>query len=202
MSERPQISEPPAEQYAVADEALLAALRAGDPSAGDELVRRYTRILLGYLHRLTGSASAAEDLHQQTWLSAMEHLDRFDDRSNRGFKAWLFRIATNKANDYWRSRARQRRLDEGLRAESLGADSAPDSSEPLRRSEDVRRLQEAIEHLPEAQRQVVCLRFYSDMKFVDIAELLGCPLNTALGRMHKALLKLRQMMETDTGAHG
>lgn len=198
MSERPQMTEPPAEQYALADEALLAALRSGDSSAGDELVRRHTRALLGYLHRLTGSASAAEDLHQQTWLSAMEHLDRFDDCSSRGFKAWLFRIATNKANDYWRSRARQRRLDEGLRAETV--DVEPDSSEPLRRSEDVRRLQEAIAHLPEAQRQVVCLRFYSEMKFVDIAQLLGCPLNTALGRMHKALLKLRQMMENDSGA--
>jgi DNA-directed RNA polymerase specialized sigma24 family protein len=39
------------------------------------------------------------------------------------------------------------------------------------------------------------LRYYSDLKFVEIAEMLGCPLNTALGRVHKAILKLRQVME-------
>ena len=49
----------------------------------------------------------------------------------------------------------------------------------------------AIAQLPESQRQVLMLRYYSEMKFVDIAVLLGCPLNTALGRMHKAMLKLK-----------
>jgi RNA polymerase sigma-70 factor (ECF subfamily) len=53
----------------------------------------------------------------------------------------------------------------------------------------------AIEKLPENQRQVLMLRYYSNLKFVEIAELLGCPLNTALGRMHKAMIKLRQLME-------
>jgi RNA polymerase sigma-70 factor (ECF subfamily) len=44
---------------------------------------------------------------------------------------------------------------------------------------------------------VLLLRYYSDLKFVEIAELLGCPLNTALGRMHKAMIRLRQSMEMD-----
>jgi RNA polymerase sigma-70 factor (ECF subfamily) len=58
------------------------------------------------------------------------------------------------------------------------------------------KLQQALQQLPENQRQVLLLRFYSDMKFVEIAEVLGCPLNTALGRVHKAILKLRQLMGT------
>ena len=49
--------------------------------------------------------------------------------------------------------------------------------------------------LPESQRQVLLLRYYSNLKFVEIADMLGCPLNTALGRMHKAVLKLRVLME-------
>jgi len=49
--------------------------------------------------------------------------------------------------------------------------------------------------LPEAQKQVLLLRYYSNLKFVEIAQMLGCPLNTALGRMHKAMLKLKQLME-------
>ena len=57
------------------------------------------------------------------------------------------------------------------------------------------KLKAAIDQLPEAQRQVLLLRYYSNLKFVEIAEMLGCPLNTALGRMHKAMLKLKQLME-------
>jgi RNA polymerase sigma-70 factor (ECF subfamily) len=41
---------------------------------------------------------------------------------------------------------------------------------------------------------VLVLRYYSNLKFVEIAEMLGCPLNTALGRMHKAMLKLKELM--------
>ena len=55
-------------------------------------------------------------------------------------------------------------------------------------------MQRAIEQLPEAQRQVLLLRYYANLKFVDIAQMLGCPLNTALGRMHKAMLRLKEMM--------
>ena len=57
------------------------------------------------------------------------------------------------------------------------------------------KLKWAIGQLPELQRQVLMLRYYSNLKFVEIAEVLGCPLNTALGRMHKAMLKLKDLME-------
>lgn len=195
MDESPQMTVPSAQQpFAVTDETLIARLRNGEPAAGDELVKRYVEPLLAYLQRLTRSASAAEDMHQQTWLSVLEHLDRFDEkRAPGGFKAWLFRIATNKVNDLWRSSARQRRVQDSLRL--LGEEEAPDASVPLQASEDKQTLQEAVDLLPEPQRQVVLMRYYGNMKFSEIAEALGCPINTALGRMHKALLKLRRTME-------
>src|SRR5881394_2081021 len=99
-----------------ADEPLLRRLRAGETAAGEVLVRRYHQPLMRYLQRLTGSDHLAEELHQQTWLSVMDHLDRFDAKSSGGgFKAWLFRIATNKANDLWRSRGREKTAKEGLK---------------------------------------------------------------------------------------
>ena len=57
------------------------------------------------------------------------------------------------------------------------------------------KLLQAIQQLPENQRQVLMLRYYSGLKFIEIADVLGCPLNTALGRMHKAMLKLKKMMD-------
>jgi RNA polymerase sigma-70 factor (ECF subfamily) len=181
-----------ADPAAPSDEALVQRLRQGDVAAGEVLARRYYQSLMRYLQRLAGS-QAAEELHQQTWLSVLDHLDRFDpETAGGGFKAWLFRIATNKANDHWRSRGRERVAKEGLKL--VTDELQPSAGERLEVAEQEEKLRRAIERLPEPQRQVLVLRYYSNLKFVEIAEILGCPLNTALGRVHKALIKLRQFM--------
>jgi RNA polymerase sigma-70 factor (ECF subfamily) len=178
------------------DDALLAKARAGDVPAGEELVRRYHVPLRRYLLRLTGSDAVTEELHQQTWLSVLEHAERFNPRViGGGFKAWLFRIATNKANDHWRSAGRERSAKDGLRL--ITDEQSPAADHRMESAEQERKLQAAIGQLPEAQRQVLLLRYYSGLKFIEIAEVLGCPLNTALGRMHKAMLKLKELMSAE-----
>jgi RNA polymerase sigma-70 factor (ECF subfamily) len=178
---------------AVGDEVLFRRLRAGDGAAGDELVKRYYEPLLRYLQRLTGS-QAGDELLQQTWLSVLDHADKFDPAlGGGGFKSWLFRIATNKANDYWRSRGRDKSAREGLRL--VTQNEAPAADYRLEGTEQQEKLKWAIMQLPENQRQVVMLRYYSELKFVEIAKILGCPLNTALGRVHKAMIKLKQLMD-------
>ncbi|MGC4030462.1 MAG: sigma-70 family RNA polymerase sigma factor [Tepidisphaeraceae bacterium] len=177
------------------DAALVARLRKGDTLAAEVLVVRYHRPLMGYLRRLGGQAAVAEELHQQTWLSVLQHVSRFDERAGASFKAWLFRIATNKANDLWR-----RRKHEPAGDFALDSAAAPDAPGRMEAAEQADKLRAAVAKLPEAQRQVVVLRYYGGLKFVEIAETLGCPLNTALGRMHKALIKLRTLMEEESGA--
>ncbi|HEX8340547.1 MAG TPA: sigma-70 family RNA polymerase sigma factor [Tepidisphaeraceae bacterium] len=175
------------------DEFLLGRLRLGDAGAGERLVLRYHQPLMRYLQRLGGQIGVAEELHQQTWLSVLEHIEKFDPASGNGsFKAWLFRIATNKANDLWRSKGRQKAAHDGLGR--ITDTEMPAAGFRLEGTEAAVRLQAAIAKLPEAQRQVLSLRYYSGLKFVEIAEMLGCPLNTALGRMHKAMLKLKELM--------
>lgn len=176
------------------DDWLVSRLRGGDHAAGEVLVKRYAEPLLRYLQRLSGSSHVAEELHQQCWLSVLEHLGRFDASTGGGFKSWVFRIATNKANDLWRSRGRERKAKDGLKL--VTDEESPDASQPLHGREQENKLLAAIEQLPAQQREVLLLRYYSEMKFVEIAEVLGCPLNTALGRMHKAMIKLKQIMET------
>ena len=70
--------------------------------------------------------------------------------------------------------------------------------EALTLAEQAEKLKQAIADLPEPQRQVVCMRYYANMRFTEIAAAMGCPLNTALGRMHKAVLKLKQALEADS----
>lgn len=187
VTESRQVVEP-------SDEELVRAVRHGDGRAGDELVRRHYQPLMRYLRRLGGSDHMAEDLYQQTWVSVLDYLDRFDPSSTGGFKAWLFRIATNKANDHWRSQGRDKAAKSGLRL--VTEQEAPQAGSRLEGTEQQQRLLEAIDTLPENQKQVLLMRYYGGLKFVEIAKTLGCPLNTALGRMHKAMLKLKQMMES------
>jgi RNA polymerase sigma-70 factor (ECF subfamily) len=177
---------------AVSDEVLVARLRQGQAEAGEELVRRHCQPLQRYLQRLVSSDQLAEDLFQQTWLSVLDHLDRFDP-AGAGFKAWIYRIATNKANDHWRSRVREKNFRE--QRQLMPAEPAADASMPSDDAEQAVKLRAAIDRLPENQKQVLLMRYYSGLKFTDIAEALGCPLNTALGRMHKAMHKLRELME-------
>src|SRR3954469_23475788 len=175
------------------DAALVERLRKGEQDAGEILCRKYYQPLVRYLQRLVGSEQLAEEMHQQTWLSVLEHLDRFDARNiSGGFKAWLFRIATNKANDHWRSSGREKSAKQGLKL--VTDESLPAADFRMEGSEQEQKLKRAIEQLPEAQKQVLMLRYYSGLKFVEIAEMIGCPLNTALGRMHKAMLKLKELM--------
>jgi RNA polymerase sigma-70 factor (ECF subfamily) len=177
----------------VSDAVLVERLRAGETPAGESLVRRHYQHLVRYLQRLVGSEHLAEELHQQTWLSVLEHLDKFDPKNCAGgFKAWLFRIATNKANDHWRSAGREKAAKDGLRL--VTDEELPAAGHRLEGTEQEAKLKRAIEKLPEAQKQVLMLRYYSGLKFVEIAQMLGCPLNTALGRMHKAMLKLKELM--------
>jgi RNA polymerase sigma factor (sigma-70 family) len=177
----------------VSDETLMRRLRDGDERAGDELATRHGDALMRYLQRLVRSDHLAEELHQQTWASALEHLDRFDlTSSGGGFKAWLYRIATNKAHDHWRARGREKSVMQNLTL--IDEQTAPDASHRLEGAEAEAKLRIAIELLPENQKQVLLLRYYGNLKFVEIAQMLGCPLNTALGRMHKAMIRLRELL--------
>jgi len=105
----------------LSDEALLARLSRGDVSAGEKLVARHYAPLMRYLQRTAGPR-AAEDLLQQTWLSVLTHADRFvADAGSGSFRGWLFRIATNKTKDHWRSAGREKAAKDGYARVTEGA---------------------------------------------------------------------------------
>src|SRR3954465_8128671 len=126
------------------DEALALRLRGGDTAAGEVLVKRFHQPLFRYLHRLAGTDHLAEELHQQTWLSVLDHLERFDPASSSGgFKAWLFRIATNKANDHWRSSGREKAAKKGLKL--VVDEHQPHAGHRLEGTEQELKLRDAID---------------------------------------------------------
>jgi RNA polymerase sigma-70 factor (ECF subfamily) len=163
-----------------ADEALIAAVAAGDRHALEELCRRWDRPLFQFIHRHTGGRDV-EDLHQETWLRVIRAARRFDP--HRRFSTWLFQIALNLCRD-WHRRPPPDPID------PVDAEPLPAPDQPVDAAIDARRLLAA---LPEAQRSAVILRYYHDLGEDEVAEILGCPRGTVKSRLHHAMRRLIEM---------
>jgi RNA polymerase sigma-70 factor (ECF subfamily) len=173
---------------------LIRGLQAGRPEAFERLVRDYGDRIYRFVKRLAGERPA-EDLTQEVFLRVHRSIESY--RPEGRFESWLFTIANHLCIDHVRRRKPETSLSE--LDETLAPDRfASDAREPLERMEEEERrraLRDAVERLPVEQRQVFLLREEGGMSFREIAELLGCPLNTALGRMHYAMEALRKSMK-------
>jgi RNA polymerase sigma-70 factor (ECF subfamily) len=185
---------------------LVERARQGDPAAYETLVDLYANRLYGFLYRLTGSRTDAEDLLQDLFVRVVRMLPRYEHRST--LEGWLFRIATNLARDHIRRARRTPPMlsihaepeDDGgqVRTWRQPADTSAEApGHRMERSEDADALQQALAGLPAPEREVVMLRHFSDMSFAEIADVMGTPLGTALARAHRGLNKLRRMLAGD-----
>jgi RNA polymerase sigma-70 factor (ECF subfamily) len=171
----------------VSDRALVKAYLRGDAGAFEELYLRYEAPLFGYVLGMVREREEAEDVLQETFLKIMRSLGRY--REQGSFRSWLYTVASNLCRDHLRKRSRHEQL---ARERLQVGSSAPDPEAVFERSESSQLLSRLVDELPDEQREVVLLRVRSDLSFREIARLQGCPLGTALGRMHLAVKKLRR----------
>ena len=181
------------------DDDLIRAFRTGDGSAMEALFGRYRRAVFGWLLRMSQDEGEAEDLHQEVWLKIIRGIDGY---SSGSFRAWLWRVARNAAADRARKHVAEPILDapmeEGADAAAF-VDQVPDDavvSALTRLEEDERRaaVREAVDGLSRRLKEVVLLRLNGELKFQEVADILGLPIGTVLGRMNLALAKLRQAL--------
>jgi RNA polymerase sigma-70 factor (ECF subfamily) len=176
----------------VPDADLLSRFRDGDQRALEALLLRYEAPLFQFLLGMLRDRQQAEDALQETFVRALERLDGVDPDHLRG---WLFTVA------YHQAMLGKRRAKKDKATRPLLPDAATDGQPgPLRQAEqqdDARRLRELLEQLPSGQREVIRQRVYEGKRFREIAAALGCPLNTALARMHEGLKRLRLLWEQE-----
>lgn len=183
-------------------EALDRAIRgaqAGDTASLDLLVDHFAGRVFGFLYRMTGSRHDAEDLMQEVFVRLVRMIGAYQHDGR--FEPWLFRIAANLVRDRLRRTRRGPRivaLSTPNGDDSDGLDSMVAASDAvdarLVHGEEVGALGRALQRLPEAEREVVMLRHFSQMSFKEIAEATGVPLGTALARGHRGLARLREIM--------
>jgi RNA polymerase sigma-70 factor, ECF subfamily len=177
----------------------VARLRRGDVDALSALISRYQNRLYRYLLRLVHHEAEAEDLFQETWMRVAAKIRAFDP--NRNFDAWLFTLAHNLAIDHLR-RLRPESLDEPAPGSDSGESLAarlPSGERPpiesLLERERFGRLQETMQALPAAYREVLTLRFEEEMKIEEIAQVLGAPVSTVKSRLRRSLEQMRSKLE-------
>lgn len=168
----------------------LVRAQAGDQNAMAELYRVYAGPLLAYLSTQVRRREDAEDLLGEVFVSAMRDLGRFEGTIS-GFRAWLYRIASNRAVDLARMNAR--RPEEPLAVVVERPGDADPAAEALGRV-DRERLWRAVKALPEAQRRVVAMRLAGGLSAAEIAEATGKPLGAVKALQHRALVNLTKAL--------
>jgi RNA polymerase sigma-70 factor (ECF subfamily) len=192
------------------DEVLLSRYRdSGLQADFDELVRRYEKELYRYLVRYLGDPALAEDVFQNTFLQV--HLKRGLYEDGRAVRPWLYSIATHQAVDALRRQGRRATVSLDQRASGGGDDSDATSlvdmltsggSTPLAELQEAERrdwVRKSVAALPDTLRQTVLLAYDKDLKYREIAELLGIPVGTVKSRLHAALTKLQEMAKKSLG---
>ncbi len=169
----------------------------GNAAAIDRLVSKHGRSLMAYLCAHVQNRADAEEIFQDAWLKVIKRIDAFKGGC---FKAWLTTIARNSLIDGVRKKKPAVSLDqevgEGLQmVDTIQDGSAKHPASRMEGEEKRRRIAAAVAALPEKQKEVFLLRTEQELSFAQIAEMLSIPLNTALGRMHYAVTRLRAELE-------
>ncbi len=184
------------QQVELTDQEIIKIYIAGDANALSPLITRYKDKIFTSIYLLVKDRYLAEDIFQDVFIRIIDTIrgGRYTDEGK--FLPWAMRIAHNLCVDHFRKVKRNptiktsddRDIFDVLNFSEEGVDSRMMNEQT---SDKVRRM---IDLLPEDQREVIVLRHYADLSFKEIADLTGCSINTALGRMRYALLNLRKMM--------
>jgi RNA polymerase sigma-70 factor, ECF subfamily len=165
---------------------LVVRCQTGDEAAFTELVERYGPRLRYFLRKLLGSPERADDAWQDVWFDVFRHVPRLADPG--AFRAWLYRIARDRAFGKLRKARRELSLD----GEEPIADAAADDEFS---AEDAAQIHAALDRIPAEQREVLVLRFLEEMSYDEIARVVGCQLGTVRSRIHYGKRALRRILE-------
>jgi RNA polymerase sigma-70 factor (ECF subfamily) len=186
-----------AQQNELSERVLVERARAGDRRAFGELVTRYMRRAYYAALGLVGSHDDALDLSQEAFARAFRARASLDP--DRPFYAWLYQIVRRLCFNFLRDRkTRLTRLQEATpwlmdQAGTRAAQSDPGRS--AERSELAALVEDAIERLPEREREVLVLKEFEGLRYREIAELLGIPIGTVMSRLYSARRNLALELE-------
>lgn len=173
---------------------LVQQVRNGKRQAYAELMRRYQQRVYWVARRIVGSHDDADDIAQEAFVKA--YLALGDFRGDSSFFTWIYRIAVNLALNVVRKRQVVNYLrDSPVISSLLPARENPHEELVAREAES--RLQEAIRRLPEKQKAVFVMRYYDDMSYEEISEVLKTTVGGLKANYFHALKKVQEYMKDE-----
>jgi len=166
------------------EDGLVGRCLAGDSAAFEPLVERYHRPLFRAASRLLGEDEEARDVTQTAFLKAYQALGTYDRR--RRFFSWIYRILLNECLNTLRARRPTQAIDESLRAGAV--------ADPVEQRDTRLQVRKALLQLAEGQRDVVILRYFSELRYEQIAAALGIPEKTVKSRLFSARQRLCELL--------
>ncbi|HEV7375343.1 MAG TPA: sigma-70 family RNA polymerase sigma factor [Pyrinomonadaceae bacterium] len=172
----------------VADRELVTRAVAGREDSFEELVRRYQRPIAAYVYRMVGDYDAALDLTQEVFIKVYNSLSRY--RPEFKFSTWIYKIAHNSAVDHLRRHCtrEQSLMNEfdGEQRELPIESRRPSPEQESERAERRAEIEQVVQGLPTAYRELVLLRHSHDLSYDEIALVTGLPLGTVKNRLFRA----------------
>ncbi len=176
---------------------LIKDCLQGDKNSFKELISPYKNKLYNYLFRFTGSLETAEDLMQESLIKIWLGLSNYSERNS--FSSWLFSIAHNTAIDYLR---KEKMMFSEIEPEMIAEENRSQANphQLLVGKETERIFLSAVRNLPLKQQDVFMLRNFAGLKFKEIAEITGEPLNTVLSHMNYSIKKIKKILSEENAA--
>ena len=174
-------------------EKTLQRAAGGDEDAWRTIIESYSGRVFGLIRSQCGNADLAEEITQSVFCTMAEKIVGYTESGR--FESWLFRIAINRLRDEMRRRKRHARPVEEEKLIGMAGVIEVEPDRDDARRQDTGALREAMAQLPEADQRIVYLRHYGELSFRQIADILDQPLGTVLARQHRALEKLRDLLE-------
>jgi RNA polymerase sigma-70 factor (ECF subfamily) len=169
---------------------LISAVRHGDLQAFDIVVRRYGDRIYRFIMKYIADRATAEDLTQETFISAYQALDRFNFQAK--FSTWLFGIALNKIRNYYNRapEARYRFVSDEWLQNFTSQGYSP--QEALEQKNTIQTVQRMIDQLPDDMREILILAALEGCSYEEIARIVDVPVGTVKSKLFRARELIRK----------
>lgn len=181
------------------DKDLVRLYQQGKEEAIAELINRYKQRIHSTIFFLVRNTELTEDLFQETFIKIILSLRKKHYNEQGKFLPWALRIAHNLVIDYFRKQKlmRMQHDTEEFSVFDIMPVNERNASEQLIHNEKIEYVRGLLDKLPFEQKEVVILRQYAGLSFKEISKMLDININTALGRMHYAILKMREIIQNE-----
>ena len=184
-------------KHIIKDEHLISSYMQGSENSLNILINRHKSRIIAFIISKVKDRTLAEDIFQETFLKVINTLKRGKYNEEGKFVPWVMRIAYNLSIDHFRKIKKTKfvRSNDEFDVFNIIKDSSISKEDEMIKNRIISDLKSLIQYLPPAQKEVLKMRYYSNMSFNEIAENCNISINTALGRMRYALINLRKIIK-------